>query len=498
MSRFEPNAEPSMEEILASIRRIIAEDASGSRAVPPPAPAQANPSPLRSNAAPKPAAPQQQRGFMSREAFMRSQGAADEPGEQKFFTPVTPQDPLPGADAQAAPQIVAKDRSPAPQADARDVKSPAPAAKVEAPSEPAKSEAKAEAPKADLRESEAKTVLEAEPTALTPEPKSDAQIIDAQLVELLGDDLKALSEPEPRVERAPVQQDDKSSKAEAASFAAKSAEPVAKVNGVHASVPAPQVSNARAPASEAPDAADGKETNDPFAFDLGPSPFLPRPSAERMPERKIAVEPERVPQRPVAPAPAREEPTFNPERGWQRIAATPPISEPARPTAAPSPSPVTGGHPQIATPASARPVFAVPSVSATLGPQRRLEPLSDSFKRETQDYSRPSRPVADPFEAREHGYDRHQEPPFEPRRDPRADSTRLQPAPMPSLSALPPLEASASPDVSGDRTMEDAVADLLRPLLKTWLAENMPKIVERALRREMTERLLPGHKTSHD
>jgi cell pole-organizing protein PopZ len=46
--------------------------------------------------------------------------------------------------------------------------------------------------------------------------------------------------------------------------------------------------------------------------------------------------------------------------------------------------------------------------------------------------------------------------------------------------------------------MEDAVADLLRPLLKTWLAENMPKIVERALRREMTERLLPGQKSSQD
>jgi cell pole-organizing protein PopZ len=46
--------------------------------------------------------------------------------------------------------------------------------------------------------------------------------------------------------------------------------------------------------------------------------------------------------------------------------------------------------------------------------------------------------------------------------------------------------------------MEDAVADLLRPLLKTWLAENMPKIVERALRREMTERLLPGRKNPRD
>lgn len=37
------------------------------------------------------------------------------------------------------------------------------------------------------------------------------------------------------------------------------------------------------------------------------------------------------------------------------------------------------------------------------------------------------------------------------------------------------------------RALEDTVADLLRPMLKSWLAENMPKIVERALRREISE-----------
>ena len=35
-------------------------------------------------------------------------------------------------------------------------------------------------------------------------------------------------------------------------------------------------------------------------------------------------------------------------------------------------------------------------------------------------------------------------------------------------------------------------------MLKTWLAENMPKIVERALRREMSERLLPDNKNTRD
>jgi hypothetical protein len=63
--------------------------------------------------------------------------------------------------------------------------------------------------------------------------------------------------------------------------------------------------------------------------------------------------------------------------------------------------------------------------------------------------------------------------------------------------AWPPALATAA-ETGLDRPMEDAVADLLRPLLKTWLAENMPKIVERALRREMSERLLPGQKSPRD
>lgn len=43
------------------------------------------------------------------------------------------------------------------------------------------------------------------------------------------------------------------------------------------------------------------------------------------------------------------------------------------------------------------------------------------------------------------------------------------------------------------RSMEDTVADLLRPMLKSWLAENMPKIVERALRREISDLEGPPH-----
>jgi cell pole-organizing protein PopZ len=31
------------------------------------------------------------------------------------------------------------------------------------------------------------------------------------------------------------------------------------------------------------------------------------------------------------------------------------------------------------------------------------------------------------------------------------------------------------------RTLEDAVADMLKPMLQRWLSDNMPRIIERAL-----------------
>jgi hypothetical protein len=47
-------------------------------------------------------------------------------------------------------------------------------------------------------------------------------------------------------------------------------------------------------------------------------------------------------------------------------------------------------------------------------------------------------------------------------------------------------EASAAQSAPAPvRSLEDAVADMLKPLLQQWLAENMPRIIEKALRVEM-------------
>lgn len=65
----------------------------------------------------------------------------------------------------------------------------------------------------------------------------------------------------------------------------------------------------------------------------------------------------------------------------------------------------------------------------------------------------------------------------------------------PSPSTLPvtvqPYGASGPP-----RTLEDAVADMLRPMLQQWVADNMPRIIERALRTEVENTIKPGNKPS--
>ncbi|MCB1506863.1 MAG: DUF2497 domain-containing protein [Hyphomicrobiaceae bacterium] len=62
--------------------------------------------------------------------------------------------------------------------------------------------------------------------------------------------------------------------------------------------------------------------------------------------------------------------------------------------------------------------------------------------------------------------------------------------------ALPAVASAGEPTVAstplgavGVRTVEDIVADLLRPMLREWLAENMPRMVEKALRIELADGL---------
>jgi hypothetical protein len=58
--------------------------------------------------------------------------------------------------------------------------------------------------------------------------------------------------------------------------------------------------------------------------------------------------------------------------------------------------------------------------------------------------------------------------------------------------ALPPQPLH--PVAAANTGVEDATADLLRPMLRQWLAENMPRMVEKALHIELAESVKTGKK----
>ncbi|MBY0227315.1 MAG: DUF2497 domain-containing protein [Hyphomicrobium sp.] len=64
-----------------------------------------------------------------------------------------------------------------------------------------------------------------------------------------------------------------------------------------------------------------------------------------------------------------------------------------------------------------------------------------------------------------------------------AEPSPKVPPPVPAPPAPSPAQAQAQPSAP----IEDSTADLLRPMLRQWLAENMPRMVEKALHIEVAE-----------
>jgi cell pole-organizing protein PopZ len=54
-------------------------------------------------------------------------------------------------------------------------------------------------------------------------------------------------------------------------------------------------------------------------------------------------------------------------------------------------------------------------------------------------------------------------------------------------SAPAPAPAAAAPA----RTLEDAVTDMLRPMLEKWVEANMPRLMEKALRGDLSKSSKP-------
>ncbi len=62
------------------------------------------------------------------------------------------------------------------------------------------------------------------------------------------------------------------------------------------------------------------------------------------------------------------------------------------------------------------------------------------------------------------------------------------PVPAAAPAAVPvsqPVATAAPAAPAGVQTLEDTVARLLRPMLRQWLDDNMPRIVEKAFKEEL-------------
>jgi cell pole-organizing protein PopZ len=77
------------------------------------------------------------------------------------------------------------------------------------------------------------------------------------------------------------------------------------------------------------------------------------------------------------------------------------------------------------------------------------------------------------------------EPVVEPRLEPRRERIVSSTASGAAAAAFAQLGALPRESRGGDRTLEEIVRELLRPLLQTWLDKHLPGIVERLVREEI-------------
>lgn len=484
MTRLDATSEPSMEDILASIRKIIAEDPPGSR----PALTPSAPSALQ----PQNAAPQQSLRTPERDPFSafarrnddaastsaQSYAASPEPylktspqksatsefGNEPFFAPRSPGSTSSFDQATSAPSRIEPSFGP---------RSSAPAPAVDVADEPV-------APAADVS-------------------------VDAQLSDLLGETASVVIQPAP-VAAAPV------AASPAPRFGDRMAGRVAPTpsTAARAETAMPLASSATsAPQDErpgftvsrdgfvaAPDDMASTAEPDPFDFDLGPSPFLAKPDA---PASTPAA-----PATPVAPAPA---PTGNSLTARMSASSLERISAPSVAATVADASkiqvesePEKAPETRAASPepfASVAPVagMAAPSVAATLAPTSfEPTPAAEPVGRFIPANAAVEAPKSVDRDVLEVGAPKLSAADSAPIEVVRVAAEVDTQEPAPSMSPSSSTAIAVHHAEGHMRTMEETVAELLRPMLKSWLAENMPRIVERALRRELSEQMMLGKK----
>jgi cell pole-organizing protein PopZ len=67
---------------------------------------------------------------------------------------------------------------------------------------------------------------------------------------------------------------------------------------------------------------------------------------------------------------------------------------------------------------------------------------------------------------------------------------KLEPSALPKLAAAPMGGDMASPGIPFPAGLEDSIKELIKPLIVQWLNDNLPRIVERAVREEIADQAL--------
>lgn len=279
-----------------------------------------------------------------------------------------------------------------------------------------------------------------------------------------------------------------------------------------------------------PDAQSGPRASPmPFDFDLGPSPFSkrkPDAPAEARPQQPAISDaalddvlaafeaPSSKPAKAGPPTPASAEARPKPAAAAAPVAPSVPPSGPAPSVAQkpvtetqPAPKPAVAVQPKPVEPKTVTPL-AQPSISATLPPNGEAS-RGDLPGKPAADKLAKSVDILTSRAGRESIQDVVTEAVSAAMpRQPKFSAIDVGGAPvavelddglstaMARYGSTPNVPAVRDGEM-GIRTMEDTVADLLRPMLKSWLAENMPKIIERALRREISEMNLTSHVSEH-
>jgi len=229
-----------------------------------------------------------------------------------------------------------------------------------------------------------------------------------------------------------------------------------------------------------------------IADDEAKPPAAEKPAAAAAPAKLAAAPP------PKAPAIKESPPPAVPAPPPAAAKAPAPPSKPAPPPAPPPPAPAASnsqddidalldGLDEVTTPEEIRPplpdadVFELTDEMAVEAPPP--EPPQPAFRKVDPQ---------DDVEFAESAAARHRQPAFEP---PALESSSPS-QPILSRSTVSAVESAfntlANTVLSNNaRTLEDLVKEMLRPMLKSWLDDNLPGLVERIVKAEI-ERVSRG------